>query len=321
MDKNPNNFTMKGEITMANLGSFNPMKNPDIDRLTYYMGKIVNTSGQIDYNSIDSNNLYVGHYAEGESDNENREIFFNINGQLSNNPGIRLNRAQSQVEFSSTGSIWRAMKWVTTSSGSGIIVNHSQDTASIEVTVGDIIDTGQGLKSSGNKIQCNFGSGETQVARGNHTHSYQLSDMSNVGSDMATDGNIIASDGTDWDSKTPDSAGLVTKTGEQTISGDKTLSGSTTFSGAITSSDTASFSGTVSFTGETSFSNTTSFTGNVNMSSALKTTSYFDIGEIEIPSNPDVNTARLFVKDNGSGKTQLCVIFPTGNSIVIATES
>ncbi|MCD4785377.1 MAG: hypothetical protein K8T10_16280 [Candidatus Eremiobacteraeota bacterium] len=288
---------------MPNFGSFNPMKNPDIDRLTYYMGKIVNTAGEIDFNSIDANSLYVGHYAEGESDVENREIYFNINGQLSNNPGIRLNRDQTQVEFSSTGSLWRAMKWVTTSPGSGIIVYHSQDAASIEVNVGDIIDTSQGLKRSLNMIQCDFGSGESQVARGNHTHAYQLSDMSNVGSDTATDGNIIAADGTDWDSKTPDSAGLVTKTDEQTISGDKTLSG------------------TVSFSGETSFSNNTSFTGDVTMSSALKTTSYVDIEEIEIPSNPDADTARLFVKDNGSGKTQLCVIFPTGNTIVIATES
>jgi len=318
---------------MPNLGSFNPMKNPDIDRLTYFMGKIINESGQIDFNSIDSNILYLGHYAEGESDEEDRSIYFNINGQLSNNPGIRFNRDQNRLEFSSTGSVWRSMEWVTPYPGGGIIVYHSEDTASLQVNVGDIIDTDEGLKSSGNKIQCDFGTGSNQVARGNHTHSFQLSDMSNVGSDTATDGNIIAADGTDWDSKTPDSAGLVTKTGEQTISGDKTfsgsttlsgsvaLSGSTTLSGEITSTDTVSFSGTASFSGETSFSNTVSFTGNVNISSALKTTSYIDIEVIEIPSNPDNNTARLFVKDNGSGKTQLCVIFPTGNAIVLAEES
>lgn len=47
---------------------------------------------------------------------------------------------------------------------------------------------------------------------------------------------------------------------------------------------------------------------------------YYDVGEITEPANPAANTARLFVKDNGSGKTQLCVLFPTGSVTVIATE-
>ena len=38
------------------------------------------------------------------------------------------------------------------------------------------------------------------------------------------------------------------------------------------------------------------------------------------PSNPPPNEARLFARDNGAGKTQLCVRFPTGAVQVIATE-
>jgi hypothetical protein len=39
------------------------------------------------------------------------------------------------------------------------------------------------------------------------------------------------------------------------------------------------------------------------------------------PDAPAANAARLFVRDNGSGKEQLCVRFPTGAVQVIATES
>lgn len=38
------------------------------------------------------------------------------------------------------------------------------------------------------------------------------------------------------------------------------------------------------------------------------------------PSAPPANQARLFVRDNGSGKTELCVRFATGSPIVLATE-
>ena len=43
--------------------------------------------------------------------------------------------------------------------------------------------------------------------------------------------------------------------------------------------------------------------------------------EISDPSNSFSNQAYLFVKDNGSGKTQLCVRFATGASVVIATQA
>ncbi len=59
----------------------------------------------------------------------------------------------------------------------------------------------------------------------------------------------------------------------------------------------------------------------------LRTENNFDIGsghietgEIATPTNPGADRGRLFLKDNGAGKTQLCVIFSTGSAIVIATQ-
>lgn len=52
--------------------------------------------------------------------------------------------------------------------------------------------------------------------------SVDLSDLGNVGTDTVTSGNVLMADGTDWDSKTPDTGGLVTKTGAQTLT-NKTL--------------------------------------------------------------------------------------------------
>lgn len=46
----------------------------------------------------------------------------------------------------------------------------------------------------------------------------------------------------------------------------------------------------------------------------------FEFTEISDPSAPASNKARLYVKDNGSGKTQIAVRFPTGAVQVIATE-
>lgn len=42
--------------------------------------------------------------------------------------------------------------------------------------------------------------------------------------------------------------------------------------------------------------------------------------EITAPSNGATNTAQLFCRDNGAGKTQLCVIFGSGAVQVVATE-
>jgi hypothetical protein len=46
----------------------------------------------------------------------------------------------------------------------------------------------------------------------------------------------------------------------------------------------------------------------------------FEFNEVSAPPNAPADRARMFVRDNGSGKTQLCVIFPTGAVQVIATE-
>jgi hypothetical protein len=47
---------------------------------------------------------------------------------------------------------------------------------------------------------------------------------------------------------------------------------------------------------------------------------FVEIGEMATPAAPGTNRARLFVRDNGLGKTQLCVRFPTGAVKVLATE-
>ena len=47
---------------------------------------------------------------------------------------------------------------------------------------------------------------------------------------------------------------------------------------------------------------------------------YVELTEMAAPAAPAANIGRLFVRDNGSGKTQLCVIFPTGAPQVLSTE-
>jgi hypothetical protein len=50
------------------------------------------------------------------------------------------------------------------------------------------------------------------------------------------------------------------------------------------------------------------------------TTKWYELTEISTPPNPVANRARLFLKDNGLGKTQLCVKFANGTVKVLATE-
>jgi hypothetical protein len=54
--------------------------------------------------------------------------------------------------------------------------------------------------------------------------------------------------------------------------------------------------------------------------SNLKMGSYLEGPEIADPAAPATNNGRLYFKDNGAGKTQLVVRFPTGAVQVIATE-
>lgn len=49
-------------------------------------------------------------------------------------------------------------------------------------------------------------------------------------------------------------------------------------------------------------------------------TSAFEFVEMAAPAAPAANRARLFSRDNGAGKTQLCVVFNTGAIAVLATQ-
>jgi hypothetical protein len=53
---------------------------------------------------------------------------------------------------------------------------------------------------------------------------------------------------------------------------------------------------------------------------SLVTTRHYELAEITTPNNPAANQARLFLKDNGAGKTQLCVRFRTGAVKVLTIE-
>jgi len=57
------------------------------------------------------------------------------------------------------------------------------------------------------------------------------------------------------------------------------------------------------------------FQGKVFMSS------FQEMIEVATPAAPGANRARLFVRDNGAGKTQLCVRFPTGSVKLLAQET
>lgn len=54
--------------------------------------------------------------------------------------------------------------------------------------------------------------------------------------------------------------------------------------------------------------------------SFTKLTEFIDITEMSTPAAPAANVARLFIRDNGSAKTQLCVRFNTGAVQVLSTE-
>jgi hypothetical protein len=55
-------------------------------------------------------------------------------------------------------------------------------------------------------------------------------------------------------------------------------------------------------------------------SGKVYSTKFYELSEIAAPLAPVANRARLFVRDNGAGKTQLCVRFNTGAVQVIATQ-
>lgn len=48
---------------------------------------------------------------------------------------------------------------------------------------------------------------------------------------------------------------------------------------------------------------------------------YFQLTELgAAPATPPANTGRIYVVDNGAGKSSLRVVFPTGAAQVLATE-
>jgi hypothetical protein len=61
-------------------------------------------------------------------------------------------------------------------------------------------------------------------------------------------------------------------------------------------------------------------TGALSLASTMGLSNFIEFGEIADPSAPVVNKGRLYVKDNGSGKSQLAVRFPSGAVQILATE-
>jgi hypothetical protein len=62
------------------------------------------------------------------------------------------------------------------------------------------------------------------------------------------------------------------------------------------------------------------FYGGTTLAMYISSAGFFEMYEAAAPSAGAANTARLFCRDNGSGKTQICAIFNTGAIQVIATE-
>jgi len=50
-------------------------------------------------------------------------------------------------------------------------------------------------------------------------------------------------------------------------------------------------------------------------------TKFVEMDEITAPAVPSANKSRLYTRDDGSGKTQLVVQFPTGAPVVVATQT
>jgi hypothetical protein len=60
---------------------------------------------------------------------------------------------------------------------------------------------------------------------------------------------------------------------------------------------------------------------NLDVAGSIEASTWIDLPEqASDPAAPAANNARIFTKDNGSGKTQLVVRFATGAVQVIATE-
>lgn len=58
----------------------------------------------------------------------------------------------------------------------------------------------------------------------------------------------------------------------------------------------------------------------VSVTGTIEHTSYIEGIEMADPAAPAANRGRLYFRDNGAGKTQLALRFPTGAVQVLATE-
>ncbi len=120
-----------------------------------------------------------------------------------------------------------------------------------------------------------------------------------VGSDEWNAGHTLSGFGTGVQTflETPSSANLRAAITDETGTGSAVFNTSPTLSGVV------SISGSL-----------------LEFAGAVLIDQYVEMPEIVAPSAPAANTARLFIQDNGSGKTQLAVRFPSGAVQVIATE-
>lgn len=259
---------------MGNLGSFQPFQNPDLYQVGQFMEGIRQPDGSLNIDHTVSDRFTIG---DGDNPGD-RTLAFNVNGRDADNPALRWNETLTRVEFSYDGTNWYPVEYV--EPGDGLDrTGTSSVTFSVDVT--DFIDTAAGLAESQNVIQVNLKDGGGLRFSLGAIECYF---------GTPTSGNVLSANGSGWQSATPDAAGLVAKTSDQSISGTKTFSNEAVFSSGAWAQAPARFD------------------------------SYLEIGEISTPPDPPADKARLFTRDNGSGKTELCVKFPGGNVQVIAVE-
>jgi len=63
-----------------------------------------------------------------------------------------------------------------------------------------------------------------------------------------------------------------------------------------------------------------SFAGSLRLTNIVGQAGYHEMAEITAPAAPTTNNARIYAEDNGSGKTRIMVLFPTGAAQQLAIE-
>lgn len=178
--------------------------------------------------------------------------------------------------------------------GSGLFVGPASGGSSTDNT-GLTLSTGGVLNDVAQFIQNHDDDGVLTISS---TGNIVLDPGDSVGTDLVEiSGDLSAGDGT--------FLGNVSAT-DVSAGGDLTVGGASTFTGLLTALGAIS--------GATSIS-TGTFSGTNFTASGFMT-----MVEIADPANPAANSGRIYVRDNGGGKSQLCVVFGSGAPIVIATE-